>query len=266
VAKFYLALVLSLGIHGLILWTLPNPISNSNSDRDLEIIGLLPIVDLPPATITKPEQLPLIPPVSDPLSVPPLDLTTKIPAPPDDFPIDLSFEKIIAPPKPRLDPLPPKALPPLDKPPPIPPEPKEEIPDPKPPSPIALDPSAYTQEFANIYSELSTKCGIDNVIRLTIPHPEEEVTSQISEVVAEDVPWIPPVYSPTEILADLEITIPVTLVVDSDGQISQRRFISSNIAVIDGIILQTIDLYEGKFKPLPGKCRLVTTKYKFSNK
>jgi len=261
--KFYLYLLLSLGIHGLVLWTFPNPLPPTNRQGDLEIIGLLPVLDLPPNTM---EKSPLPPPVSDPLSVPPLDLTAKIPPPPDDLPIDLSFEKIVDPPAPRFNPPPPKALPP-DETSPLPPPPqKEEAPPPKLPSAIALDPAAYTQEFANIYSELTEKCGADHVIRLTIPYPEDEAVSQISETIATDVPWIPPVYSPTEILAGLEITVPVTLVVDSDGQISRRRFISSNIAIIDGIVLQTIDLYEGKFAPLPGKCRLVTTKYKFSGK
>ncbi|MFN3360534.1 MAG: hypothetical protein ACK421_03770, partial [Pseudanabaenaceae cyanobacterium] len=137
---------------------------------------------------------------------------------------------------------------------------------PSPPKPlpnIALDSIAYTQEFANIYGELVSKCGRDNVLRLTIPAPDE-VVSQVSETVVTDVPWLPPIYVPTDILGDLEIVVPVTLVVEPDGSISRRRFVSSNLAIIDGIVLQTIDGYEGKFPPALGKCRLVTTRYKFS--
>lgn len=264
--RFVFPLGLSIGIHGLILGIVPNPIQSSPSP-EIEIIGLTPIVELPvEPPLLNPSKLAVVPPVQDHLSVPPLDLSARIPPPPDDFPIDLSFEKIVEPRPPKFNPTPPVALPPPAEnlPPSTVPE-KEEPPAPKPLPSVALDPEAYTQEFANIYSELVAKCGADNVVRLTIPHPEEELVSQISESVAGGVVWIAPVYLPKDILTGLEIIVPVTLVVDSDGTISRRRFVSSNLAIIDGIILQTIDLYEGKFEPLPGKCRLVTTKYKFSD-
>ncbi|MCS6959896.1 MAG: hypothetical protein RMK91_07580 [Pseudanabaenaceae cyanobacterium SKYGB_i_bin29] len=270
--QIYLSLLISLGLHGLILLFVPSPLPWRKNSSDLEIVSLTPLIELTEDSPSLPESdISLIPPIQSPLSVPPLDFSSKIPPPPADLPSDLSFEKIPEPPRPKFNPSPPTALPPppssppaqLDIPLPSIPPAAAEVTAPKPLPTIALDPGAYTQEFANIYGELVSKCGVDNVVRLTIPAPDE-VVSQVSETIASDVPWLPPVYVPTDILGGLEIVIPVTLVVEGDGSISRRRFISSNLAIIDGIILQTIDGYEGKFPPAPGKCRLVTTRYKFS--
>ncbi|PLS68292.1 MAG: hypothetical protein CV045_08775 [Cyanobacteria bacterium M5B4] len=105
--RFVFPLGLSIGIHGLILGIVPNPIQSSPSP-EIEIIGLTPIVELPvEPPLLNPSKLAVVPPVQDHLSVPPLDLSARIPPPPDDFPIDLSFDKIVEPRPPKFNPTPP---------------------------------------------------------------------------------------------------------------------------------------------------------------
>lgn len=84
--RFVFPLGLSIGIHGLILGIVPNPIQSSPSP-EIEIIGLTPIVELPvEPPLLNPSKLAVVPPVQDHLSVPPSIYLLGFHRPPMTFP------------------------------------------------------------------------------------------------------------------------------------------------------------------------------------